>query len=101
MAEKYGIADTGWSVDAAFFDYDLDGYLDLYILNNTTSSRMNSRYRAKINDGTAANNDRLYHNNGDGTFTDVTIKAGIVYEGFGLGLAIGDVNKDGYPDIYV
>jgi hypothetical protein len=101
MAEKYGIADTGWSVDAAFFDYDLDGYLDLYILNNTEDSRMNSTYRPRINDGSSANNDRLYHNNGDGTFTDVTIKAGIVYEGFGLGLAIGDVNKDGYPDIYV
>ena len=58
-------------------------------------------YRPKIIDGSAPNNDRLYHNNGNGTFTDVTIQAGIVYEGFGLGLAIGDVNKDGYPDIYV
>jgi hypothetical protein len=47
------------------------------------------------------NNDKLYRNNGDGTFRDVTIEAGIVYEGFGLGLALGDVNKDGFPDIYV
>jgi hypothetical protein len=101
MAEKYGIADTGYSVNATFFDYDRDGYLDLYVLNNTVNSRMNTNYRAKLNDGSSPNNDRLYHNNGDGTFTDVTIKAGIVYEGFGLGLAVGDVNKDGYPDIYI
>lgn len=101
MAEKYGIANENQSVNAAFFDYDRDGYLDLYILNNTVSERMNTSYRPKIVDGSATNNDRLYHNNGDGTFTDVTLQAGIVFEGFGLGLAIGDVNKDGYPDIYV
>ena len=101
MAEKYGIADTCWSVNAAFFDYDRDGYLDLYVLNNTVNSRMNTNYRPKMVDGSAQNNDRLYHNNGDGTFTDVTKRAGILFEGFGLGLAIGDVNKDGYPDIYV
>jgi len=101
MAEKYGIADTGYSVNATFFDYDRDGFLDLYVLNNTVSSRMNTNYREKMNDGTSPNNDRLYHNNGDGTFTDVTIKAGILYEGFGLGIAVGDVNKDGYPDLYI
>lgn len=101
MAEKYGIADTGFSVDATFFDYDRDGFLDLFILNNTVSSRMNTNYRQKITDGTSENNNRLYHNNGDGTFTDVTIKAGITIEGFGLGLAVGDVNKDGYPDLYI
>jgi enediyne biosynthesis protein E4 len=101
MAEKYGIADKNQSVSAAFFDYDRDGDLDLYVLNNTLTKRMDAFYRPKINDGSAPNNDRLYRNNGDGTFTDVTISAGIVYEGFGLGLAIGDVNKDGYPDIYV
>ena len=78
MAEKYGIADTGYSVNATFFDYDRDGFLDLYVLNNTVSSRMNTNYREKMNDGTSPNNDRLYHNNGDGTFTDVTIKAGIL-----------------------
>lgn len=101
MADKYGVADEGQSVSAAFFDYDRDGDLDLYVLNNTLTRRMDAFYRPKINDGSAPNNDRLYRNNGDGTFTDVTIAAGIIDEGFGLGLAIGDVNKDGYPDLYV
>jgi enediyne biosynthesis protein E4 len=101
MAEKYGIADTGFSVNATFLDYDRDGYLDLYILNNTLDERMNTAYREKIVDGSAPNNDKLYHNNGNGTFTDVTKRAGIVFEGFGLGLAVSDVNKDGYPDIYI
>ncbi len=101
MAEQYGIAYDGQSVHASFFDYDLDGDLDLYVLNNTVNSRMNTSYREKILDGSALNNDRLFRNNGDGTFTDVTIEAGIVCEGFGLGIALGDVNKDGYPDIYI
>lgn len=101
MAEAYGIDDDSYSVHAAFFDYDLDGDLDLYIMNNFENDRLSSSYRPKVNDGTAASNDDLYRNNGDGTFTNVTIEAGIIYEGFGLGLAIGDVNKDGYPDIYV
>ena len=101
MAENYGIAYDGQSVHSAFFDYDSDGDLDLYILNNTVNSRMNTAYREKMTDGSAINNDRLFRNNGDNTFTDVTIEAGIVYEGFGLGLALGDVNKDGFPDIYV
>ncbi|HEX2969012.1 MAG TPA: VCBS repeat-containing protein [Bacteroidales bacterium] len=101
MAEEYGIADEGPATNAAFFDYDLDGDLDLYILINTVTTRMMTNYKGKITDGSAANNDRLYRNNGDGTFTDVTVQSGIVYEGYGLGLAIGDVNKDMYPDIYV
>jgi len=101
MAEIYGIAHDGQSVQSAFFDYDCDGDLDLYIMNNTVNSRMNTAYREKMTDGSAINNDRLFRNNGDNTFTDVTIQAGIVYEGFGLGLAIGDVTKDGFPDIYV
>ena len=101
MAEDYGIAYSGPSVSSAFFDYDRDGDLDLYILNSSFTNRMSTSYRPKILDGSAVNNDRLFRNNGDGTFTDVTVQAGIVYEGFGLGLAIGDLNKDGYPDIYI
>lgn len=100
-AEEYGIAHEGQSVQSGFFDYDRDGDLDLYVLNNTLTQRMNTQYREKITDGTAGNNDRLFRNNGDGTFTDVTLEAGIRFEGFGLGLAFGDVNRDGYPDIYV
>ncbi|MGB5553641.1 MAG: VCBS repeat-containing protein, partial [Flavobacteriaceae bacterium] len=60
-----------------------------------------TNYREKVVDGSAVSNDRLFHNNGDGTFTDVTLAAGILYEGFGLGLAISDINYDGWPDIYV
>ncbi len=101
MAEVYGIADDSYTVHAAFFDYDRDGDLDLYLLNNFVNDRLSASYRAKVNDGTAASNDDLYRNNGDGTFTNVTLQAGIIYEGFGLGLAMGDVNKDGYPDMYI
>ena len=101
MADEYGIADDGQSTGAAFFDYDNDGDLDLYILINTLNERMNISIAERITNGKAMNNDKLYRNNGDGTFTNVTVPAGIQYEGFGLGLAMGDVNKDGYTDVYV
>ncbi|MGN7516165.1 MAG: VCBS repeat-containing protein [Allomuricauda sp.] len=101
VASEYGIDDSGNSMDATFFDYDKDGYLDLYVLNNQQVHTLPTNYRPKINDGSALSNDKLYHNNGDGTFTDVTIEAGIIYEGFGLGLAISDLNYDGWPDIHV
>lgn len=100
-AEAYGIADSSYTVHASFLDYDLDGDLDLYLLNNFANDRMSASYRPKINDGTAVSNDDLYRNNGNGTFTNVSLEAGIIYEGFGLGLAVGDLNKDGYPDLYI
>jgi enediyne biosynthesis protein E4 len=101
MAEEYGIADDGYSVHAGFFDYDLDGDLDLYVLNNIVNKNIPTNYRDKIKDGTSVNNDQLYKNLGNGKFERVTNEAGIIYEGYGLGIAFGDVNKDGYPDIYI
>jgi len=101
QAEEYGLADDSYSVHAAFLDYDNDGDLDLYLLNNFVTERLSASYRAKITDGSAINNDDFYRNNGDGTFSNVTLEAGIVIEGFGLGIAVGDVNKDGYPDLYI
>lgn len=101
LAKEYGIADRGNSMNATFFDYDKDGLLDLYVLNNVDVHKLPSNYRKKITDGSALSNDRLYHNNGDNTFTDVTIEAGITTEGYGLGIAIADLNYDGWSDIYV
>lgn len=101
MAAQYGIADSGNGMGAAFIDYDLDGDLDLYVLNNEQSKVTPSNYREKITDGSAINNDAFYRNNGDGTFTNVTVETGITIEGFGLGLLIADLNNDGWPDIHV
>ncbi len=101
QAAIYGIADTGYSMNATFFDYDLDGDLDLYVLNNVITKEVPTNYHTKIIDGTSANNDHLYENLGSNRFVDVTRKAGITFEGYGLGLAISDINKDGYPDVYV
>lgn len=101
QASQYGVADPGNSMGASFIDYDLDGDLDLYVLNNEQSKVTPSNYREKIIDGSAINNDTFYRNNGDGTFTDVTLEAGITIEGFGLGLVVSDLNNDGWPDIHV
>ena len=101
MAADYGIADSGNSMGAAFIDYDLDGDLDLYVLNNEQLTAKPTNFRPKVTDGSAVNNDSFYRNNGDGTFSNVTLEAGITFEGFGLGLLIADLNNDGWPDIHV
>lgn len=100
-AKKYGVADNGHSSNAGFFDYDNDGDLDLYVLTNYRDKAIPMMYHPIIKDGSAINNDRLYRNNNDGTFTNVTREAGILFEGYGLGLAFFDVNKDGRTDVYV
>jgi hypothetical protein len=100
-AAEYKLDDAGYSVNAAFLDFDNDGDLDLYVLTNERLKNSPTNYRPKIIDGSSPNNDRLYRNNGDGTFTNVSKEAGISIEGFGLGLAIADFNADGWPDIYV
>lgn len=101
QAKAYGIDDNGHSSHAAFLDYDKDGDLDLFLLSNSKVEGIPSRYKAKVNDGSSENTDKLYRNNGDGTFTDVSSESGILKEGFGLGIAVLDANKDGASDIYV
>jgi hypothetical protein len=100
-AKEYGIQFGGHSCNAGFFDYDNDDDLDLYILTNSRQYGVATSYRPKVNDGSSSITDKLFRNNGDGSFTDVSKEAGILCEGYGLGLAFLDVNKDGYTDVYV
>ena len=101
-ARAYGIADTGYSTQGEFFDYDHDGDLDLYLVTNQLNDpKTPISFRPKVVDGSALNNDRLYRNNGDGTFTNVTKEAGILIEGWGHAACISDFNQDGWPDVYV
>lgn len=101
-ADSYGLADRGFSTQGVFFDYDLDGDLDLYLVTNELNDpKTPIRYRPKVTDGTALNTDRLYRNNGNETFTNVSGEAGIVIEGWGHAVSVSDFNLDGWPDIYV
>ncbi len=101
VAKEFGLADTGYSIQAVFFDYDKDGDKDLYLLTNALVSYNRNTSRPKMDNGQAPSTDRLYRNNGDNTYTDISKEAGITLEGFGLGVAICDVNEDGWPDIYI
>jgi len=106
MGEAYGIADLAYSTQGAFFDYDKDGDLDLYVLNNYQSSYSQNTVRPKVTDGSSPSNDHLYRNDGPGpdghpVFRNVTLDAGITIEGHGLGIAVADLNLDTWPDIYI
>ncbi|SFU29090.1 Repeat domain-containing protein [Pustulibacterium marinum] len=110
-AEKYNLAESGITTHAAFFDYDNDGDLDVYILNNSfiPVSSLNYSNKRELRDENwdvpeilKGGGDKLLRND-NGVFTDVSESAGIFGSliGFGLGVTIGDVNGDMYPDIYV
>lgn len=100
-AKAYGLDYSGNTTQAAFFDYDHDGDLDAYLVTNVMNMRGPNNIRAKVSDGSSANADRLFRNNGNGTFTDVSKESGIMEEGYGLGIAVTDVNNDGWPDVYI
>ena len=89
-AEKYLPESTGSG--CAFLDYDNDGWMDIYLVNSGPCDFFTPKAPLK---------NALYRNNRDGTFTDVTEKAGVAGGGYGMGVAVGDYNADGFPDLYV
>ena len=114
VTETAGVGDTLWGSSASYFDYDRDGYLDLYVVNYLRYS-LDVSYRPCGVHGIRTHchpknfegaPDRLYRNNGDGTFTDATQAAGFgdisgPHSGKGLGVVAADFNNDGDPDLYV
>ncbi|WKN42809.1 VCBS repeat-containing protein [Tunicatimonas pelagia] len=104
QAAKFNLNDAGYSTQAAFFDYDLDGDLDMYLLTNGMETFNHNLARKKNTNGGGISTDKLYRNDSSGksiAFTEVSREAGILIEGYGLGVGINDFNQDGYPDIYV
>jgi hypothetical protein len=103
-AHEYGLDFKGFSTQAAFFDYDGDGDLDMYLMNHTVHQNGTFGIREKLlNVKSPYSGDRIFRNNGDNTFTEVTEQTGIHSSvlGYGLGICVSDINLDGYPDIYV
>ena len=101
-AKEYGLEDGGFSTHAAFFDYDRDGDLDMYSLNNSFTPMDRLGYANLRNQRDKLGGDKLFRND-NGHFTDVSESAGIYGSliGFGLGITIGDVNNDNWLDIYI
>ena len=102
-AHQYGLDFSGFSTQAAFFDYDNDGDLDMFLLNHSVHE--NGTFHPRKDFAGTYNElsgDRIYKNEGN-VFTDVTKQTGInsTAIGYGLGIAIADINLDGFPDIYI
>ena len=107
QAKEAGLEDGGFSTHAAFFDFDRDGDLDMYLLNNSFTPIDKLGYMNLRNERDKLGGDKLFRNDSPTTseikFTDVSAEAGIFGSliGFGLGITIGDVNNDNWPDIYI
>ena len=102
MAAQYGVADEGYSTQATFLDFDRDGDLDLFLINNSPQPASSFGLRNMRNVRDRFGGAKLFRNDA-GHFTDVSIAAGIHSPevAFGLGIAVADVNRDGWPDVYV
>ncbi|MEM9646970.1 MAG: VCBS repeat-containing protein [Bacteroidota bacterium] len=96
-AEKFGLADAGNSIQSAFIDYDLDGDLDMYLMNHNPQT-----FGMGNTESFSPLGDQFYENN-NGNYVNITRKVGIYSNAisYGLGVGVGDLNKDGWPDIYV
>ena len=108
VTSQAGVGDGSWSVSASFGDFNLDGYLDLYVTNylDYQLETAHACFLGGIHIYCGPHEypgarDTLYRNDGDGTFTDVTARAGLHKGGKGLGTLFTDYNSDGYPDIFV
>lgn len=106
-AEELGLADANRTIQATFFDYDKDNDLDVYVSNTpdiTSRTQVLDLDKVQSDPKTLEllGSDRLYQNDGSGHFIDVSKKAGLLYDiGFGLNPQVGDLNNDGWPDVYV
>ena len=101
-SNTYGLDITGLSIQSAFFDYDLDGDLDCYLLNNSLRSVGGFDMQEGLRDQYDPEGNKLFENR-NGTFVDVTREAGIYSSsiGYGLGITLADFNLDGWPDIFL
>ena len=107
MAAEYGLADTVHSTMAAFFDYDNDGDLDMYlVINEILKAQFPGTFRPILKNREHPNTDKLFRNDWSDSlqhsfFTDISAQAGITIEGYGHGVNIADINMDGWKDVYV
>lgn len=104
-AYQAGLADSSYATQATFLDYDRDGDLDVFLLTNALEVYNRNTVTGPQNQGRARSRDKLFRNDsspgGKLRFTDVSNQAGLVHEGWGLGVVVNDINNDGWPDIYV
>lgn len=106
LASEMGLADDSYTVQAVFLDYDKDQDLDIFLINNSMEIYPRNRAFGQKKDGSGKSTDRLYENKGMNEkgvpiFEDVSQQAGILIEGWSLGVKVMDFNQDSYPDIYV
>ena len=102
-AHEYGLDDSGYSVQANFFDYDRDGDLDCFLINHNLKNYQRKEAAVMRAERDYNAGDKLFRNDGRGYFIDVSEAEGIKGNplGFGLGVSVSDVNADGWPDVYV